>query len=42
MNINFAINNAFDKNYKPHAQRAGINALPGAGRDFRLGVNFTY
>lgn len=42
MNVNFAINNAFDKNYKPHAQRAGINALPGAGRDFRLGLNFTY
>lgn len=42
MNVNFAINNAFDKNYKPHAQRAGINSLPGVGRDFRLGVNFTY
>ena len=41
-NINFAINNAFDENYRPHAQRAGETTLVGAGRDFRIGVNFTY
>ncbi|TWV83521.1 hypothetical protein [Moraxella sp. VT-16-12] len=41
-NVNFAINNAFNENYRPHAQRAGETTLVGAGRDFRVGVNFTY
>lgn len=40
--INLGINNLFDKNYKSHAQRTGINSLPGKGRDFRLGVNYTF
>lgn len=42
VNVNFAINNAFNENYRPHAQRAGETTLAGAGRDFRVGVNFTY
>lgn len=42
VNVNFAINNAFNENYRPHAQRAGETTLVGAGRDFRVGVNFTY
>lgn len=41
MNVNFAINNIADKHYIPHSQRAGAG-LPAAGRDFRVGVNFTY
>lgn len=41
MNVNFSVNNVFDKNYLPHAQRVGAG-LPAAGRDFRVGVNFTY
>lgn len=41
-NVNFAVNNVFDKNYKPHSQRAGTNALPEPGRDFRLAVNYTF
>ncbi|OAV07908.1 TonB-dependent receptor [Moraxella catarrhalis] len=42
VNVNFAVNNIFNKNYRPHTQRASIDTLPGAGRDFRVGVNFTY
>lgn len=42
VNVNFAVNNVFNKNYRPHTQRASIDTLPGAGRDFRVGVNFTY
>ena len=42
MNVNFAVNNVFDKNYRPHSERASVTALTGAGRDFRVGVNFTY
>ncbi|OAU98754.1 MULTISPECIES: TonB-dependent siderophore receptor [Moraxella] len=42
MNVNFSVNNVFDKNYRPHSERASVIALPGAGRDFRVGVNFTY
>lgn len=41
LNVNFAINNVFDRHYLPHAQR--VNAgLPAAGRDFRVGLNYTY
>lgn len=40
--VNFAVNNAFNKNYKSHSQRAGANSLAGAGRDFRLNVNYTF
>lgn len=42
VNVNFAVNNVFDKNYRPHSQRTSDITLPGAGRDFRVGVNFTY
>lgn len=41
MNVNFAVNNIGNKKYYPHGQR---NALPmvGEGRQFRLGVNYTF
>ena len=39
LNVNFAINNIFNKFYYPHSQRA--DTLPGVGRDFRLAVNYT-
>lgn len=42
VNVNFSVNNVFNKNYRPHTQNASDTALPGAGRDFRVGVNFTY
>ncbi|OAU96379.1 TonB-dependent receptor domain-containing protein [Moraxella catarrhalis] len=42
VNVNFSVNNVFNKNYRPHTQRASDITLPGAGRDFRVGVNFTY
>lgn len=42
LTLNFAVNNAFNKNYKSHSQRAGTNSLPGAGRDFRLSANYTF
>lgn len=42
LNLNFAINNVFDKHYRPHAQRPAVTTLVGAGRDFRLGINYTY
>lgn len=41
MNVNFAINNVANKHYIPHSQRAN-RGLPAVGRDFRVGVNFTY
>ncbi|MDO4997899.1 MAG: TonB-dependent receptor, partial [Neisseria sp.] len=40
LNINLAVNNAFNKLYYPHAQRG--ETLPGVGRDVRLGVNYTF
>lgn len=42
LNVNFAVNNVLDKNYKPHSQRAGANSLPEPGRDFRLAVNYRF
>ncbi|WLF83882.1 TonB-dependent receptor domain-containing protein [Moraxella sp. ZY210820] len=42
LNVNFAINNIADKYYKSHSQRATDNALPSAGRDFRVGFNYTF
>ena len=42
VNVNFSVNNIADKNYRPHSQRTSDTTLPGAGRDFRLGVNFTF
>lgn len=38
MNVNFAVNNVGDKLYRPH----GSVGLPAEGREFRMGVNFTY
>ena len=40
--LNFAVNNAFNKNYKSHSQRAGDNGLTGAGRDFRMNATYTF
>lgn len=40
LNVNFALNNAFNKFYYPHSQRG--TTLPGIGRDFRVNVNYTF
>ena len=40
MNVNFAINNISDEYYIPQTL-AGVG-LPGVGREYRVGVNFTY
>ncbi|OOR85389.1 TonB-dependent siderophore receptor [Moraxella canis] len=42
MNVNFAVNNIADKFYFPHSQRAAITPYPGTGREFRVGVNYTF
>lgn len=44
LNINFAVNNIADKYYKPHSQRDSGrgSSLPETGRDFRLGINYTF
>ncbi|MDY4594255.1 MAG: TonB-dependent receptor [[Pasteurella] aerogenes] len=42
LNINFALDNAFNKYYKSHSQRTGINSLPETGRNFRMSVNYTF
>lgn len=43
MNVNFAVNNVANKKYQPHGQRGGgTTTLPGAGREFRLGLNYTF
>ncbi|OOF43024.1 TonB-dependent siderophore receptor [Rodentibacter rarus] len=39
MNINIAIDNVANKLYKPHGQRG---QFPGRGREYRLGVNYTF
>lgn len=41
-NVNFAINNLTNQNYTPHSQTATANSLVGAGRDFRMGINYTF
>lgn len=41
MNVNLAVNNITDEFYRPHSQRAG-GGLPAVGRDYRVGVNFTF
>ena len=41
LNVNFAVNNVFNKFYYPHSQR-WTNTLPGTGRDVRLGVNYRF
>ncbi len=40
LNVNFAINNIFNKFYYPHSQHA--DTLPGVGRDFRFAVNYKF
>ncbi|STZ56445.1 Heme/hemopexin utilization protein C precursor [Moraxella lacunata] len=42
MNVNFSVNNLEDKFYYPHSQRAAPTTFPGVGREYRVGVNFTY
>ena len=42
LNVNFGVNNVFDKNYRPHAQRPAVTTLVGAGRDYRIGINYTF
>lgn len=41
-NVNFAINNVGNKYYFSHSQRASGYALPEAGRDFRLSMNYRF
>ena len=40
LNVNFAVNNVFNKFYYPHSQRG--ETLPGIGCDIRLGVNYRF
>ncbi|PJG86613.1 TonB-dependent siderophore receptor [Conservatibacter flavescens] len=40
LNINFALDNAFNKFYYPHSQRG--ETLPGIGRTFRVGINYQF
>lgn len=40
LNVNFAVNNVFNKFYYPHSQKG--TTLPGIGRDFRLAVNYRF
>ena len=49
MNVNLALNNISDEKYVPHSQSSGIlagasevNAMPGVGRELRVGVNYTF
>lgn len=42
LNINLSIDNAFNKNYRSHSQRAGATAMPEAGRDIRLGLAYRW
>lgn len=41
LNVNLALNNAFNKYYYPHSQKV-TNTLPGLGRDLRVNVNYTF
>ncbi len=40
LNVNFSVNNVFNKFYYPHSQRG--STLPGIGRDVRLAVNYKF
>ena len=39
MNVNFAVDNVMNKLYSPHSQRG---EFPGRGREYRVGVNYTF
>lgn len=41
VNVNMSVNNLTDEKYTSHISSAGV-ALPAAGREYRVGVNFTY
>lgn len=41
VNVNMSVNNVTDEKYTSHVSSSGV-ALPAAGREYRLGVNFTY
>ena len=41
MNVNFAVNNVGDELYTPHVS-SSARAVPAAGREYRVGINFTY
>lgn len=41
LNVNFAVNNVADKFYYSHSQRPN-GGLPAVGRDFRIGMNYTF
>lgn len=43
LNVNFGVNNITNKHYYPHAHRpAGGASIPGTGRDYRIGFNYTF
>ena len=42
LNVNFAVNNLFNKYYKSHSQRSGVSSLPEPGRDVRLNVSYRF
>ena len=42
LNVNFSVNNIFDKYYRSHSQRSGTSALPEPGRSFRIRLNYRY
>lgn len=42
LNVNFSVNNLFNRYYRPHSQRASNITWPGVGRDIRLGVNYRF
>jgi raw score 9.46 len=42
INVNLALDNAFNKYYRSHSQRAGVSTLPEPGRDIRLNINYTF
>ena len=44
LNVNFSVNNVFNKYYKPHSQResGSGSSLPEVGRDVRLAVNYRW
>ncbi|MFC0820679.1 TonB-dependent receptor domain-containing protein [Moraxella marmotae] len=41
VNVNFAVNNITDRTYTAHAQRPG-RGITAQGRDYRVGINFTF